>query len=200
MSLMSASISNPLFQEAGKKAVFSAVQAEEGDNELFNPNAPLRGDRAILDVDDNELAQIRKWSRIMRISMLIIATLIMATAYANIGSTSVQLSDGFLAMYLFFFSVLLCCFELAIKRAAVVIVQNFGFMYSTIGRMCFLSFVAIVCFNLSTLGKAVFALLLAYGCLNAYVNFKHPKYSQYLRIMHYYSTVKAGKQSTVETV
>lgn len=47
------------------------------------------------------------------------------------GSNSV--SENFIAMYVFFFSTLICCYELAMRQIAIMIVQNFGFLYNPIG-------------------------------------------------------------------
>mmetsp|Transcript_14093 Transcript_14093/g.15271 ORF Transcript_14093/g.15271 Transcript_14093/m.15271 type:complete len:204 (-) Transcript_14093:12-623(-) len=195
-SLVSMSVQNPIFQSAAKKAVFEAVQKEEGDNDLFNPNAPSKIDPAVLEVDEAELAEMRKYARYMKIAMLTIAGLLMFTAFYNIGSSSSSdVSTTFLAMYLFFFSILMCCFECALKQCAAKISENFGFLYTPAGKTIFLIFVAIISYQLSTVGKVVFALLLCYGLAHIFLICKHPKYPQYLRTLHYYSTVKAGKPS-----
>lgn len=199
-SLASLAVQNPLFQNATKQAVFQAVQQEEGDNDLLYPNAKSAVDPSALDIDEKELAAIRKTSRIMRIFMLGIAALMIITAWYNIGSSTSQLSDSFLAMYLFFFATLICCFELAIKRVALFIVQNFGFLYNAIGKFAFLTFVAFICYELSTMGKVCFALLLAYAVANIYVHFKHPQYPRYMRAMHFYARAKAKRPSPVENV
>lgn len=192
-SLASLAVRNPMFQEMGKKAAFEALQQEEGDNELFNPNAAAVVDPSALEVDEKELGEIRKWARYMKFGMLAISTLMIITAWYNIGSSTSEISDGFIAMYLFFFAILICCFELAIKRVAVFLVQNFGFMYSAAGKFMFLLFVGFLCFDLSTMGKVVFGLLMLYGLINVYVNFKHPQYAKYLRAMHAYNTAKAKR-------
>lgn len=199
-SLASLAVQNPLFQSAAKQAVFQAVQQEEGDNDLLYPNTKSAIDPSALDVDEKELDAIRKVSRIMRMFMLGIATLMIITAWYNIGSSSTEVSDSFLAMYLFFFATLICCYELAIKRVAILIVQNFGFMYNAFGKMGFLLFVAFICFELSTMGKVCFALLLCYGVANIYVHFKHPQYPRYMRAMHFYARAKAKRPSPPETV
>lgn len=196
-SLASLAVRNPLFQEMGKKAAFEALQQEEGDNELFNPNAASVVDPSALEVDEAELAAIRKWARYLKIAMLIISTLMIITAWYNIGSSTTQVSDGFVAMYLLFFATLICCFELAIKRVAILLVQNFGFMYNAIGRFMFLIFVGFLCFDLSTMGKVVFGLLMLYGLVNLYVNFKHPQYAKYMRAMHFYSRAKAKRSTPI---
>jgi hypothetical protein len=192
-SLASMAVRNPMFLKMGQQAAFNAVQQEEGDNELFNPNVSSPIDPSALDVDEKELAEIRKWSRLLKIGMLIIATLMVFTAYSNIGSSAVSLANAFLAIYLLFFSCLICCFEIAFKRVTVLLVQNFGFLYSAGGRFLFLSFVAVLCYGLSTLGKIVFALIIAFGFVYLYIVFKHPQLPKYLRAMHYYSVAKAKR-------
>jgi predicted membrane-bound dolichyl-phosphate-mannose-protein mannosyltransferase len=106
-------------------------------------------DPAALDVDEEELAQLKKYSRIMRLTMLGITALIMATAFSNFLSTSGTVATIVLALYLLFFSGLLCCFECGLKMFSNSIAQNFGFLYSAQGKMVFLIFVAIICFQLS---------------------------------------------------
>lgn len=194
MSLASVAVKNPMFQ----KVAFETLKSQfEEDDEEAQPTAAHSKfvDNAVLDVDEKELAKIQKWSKVLRTSMLIIAALVMITAYYNIASTSSTLSSGFLAMYLLFFSCMLCCFEIAYKTISIYLVQNFGFLYNPYGKFVFLTFVGMVCFQLSTMGKVMFGLLILYGLVNIYVNFIHPKYPQYLRIMHFYNKVKAGKQS-----
>lgn len=195
-SLAAAAVQNPMFRSAMKQAAFEAVNKEEGDNDLWNQNAQMV-DPTLLDVDEKELAQIRKWSRIMRVAMIIIATLMIITAWYNIASTSISLSDGFLAMYLCFFAVLICCFEIAIRRIAVIIVQNFGFMYNPLMKCLFILFVAFIAYELSTLGKVCFALLLAYGAMNMYINCRHPQYGRYQRLMHFHNKARASRATAV---
>ncbi|RYH14074.1 hypothetical protein EON65_34200 [archaeon] len=191
-SLATLAVQNPLFREQAKKAAFEAVDQEENDNELWNQNAKTV-DPSALDVDDGELAEIKKYSRYMRFAMIGISTLMVITAWYNISSAS-SLSKGFLALYVFFFSMLLCCFEIAIRRVAVIIVQNFGFMYNPVGKILFLVVVAILCYQLSTLGKVCFAFLLMYTVATMYIQCKHPKYGQYQRLMHYYNRARAIRQ------
>lgn len=200
-SFTAMAVQNPMFQAGAKNAAFSALQAEEGDNELFNPNAKSRVDPAALDVDETELAKIRWWARNMRISMIIIASLMIITSFLNFASlSSSSLATSFLAFYLLIFSCLICCFEVGFKQALLFIVQNFGFMYYGISRFVFLLFVAIVCYQISTFGKVCFALLIAHGCVNIYLHFAHPQYSRYLKSMHFYGTANAKRPAVATKV
>jgi hypothetical protein len=196
-SLASLAVQNPMFREQAKKAAFQAVDKEENDNELWNAQAKVI-DPSQLDVDEKELAEIRKHARNMKIFMIATSTLMIITAWYNIG-TATYTSDSFLAIYLFFFAIMLCCFELAIRRVSKMIVQNFGFMYSAGGKVMFLAFIAMMCFELSALGKVCFALLICYCFANLYIQFKHPQYARYLRLMHYYNAARAGKKTTNDT-
>eukprot|EP01031_Cornospumella_fuschlensis_P031158 gene31158-37655_t len=169
-SFAAMAVQNPLFREQVKKAAFEAVDQEENDNELWNQNAKTV-DPSALDVDSDELEEIKKYSRYMRFAMIGIATLMVITAWYNISSAS-TISKG----------------------VAILIVQNFGFMYNPVGKVLFLIVVAILCFQLSTLGKVCFALLLAYTGATLYIQCKHPKYGQYQRLMHYYNRARAVRQ------
>ena len=198
-SLASAAVKNPIFQQAASKAVFEAVTTSE---ELPVSNANFN-DPSALDVSDEEFNDIKRWATILRYSMIIISTLMLITAWYNILSvTSPSISSSLLAFYLTIFSCLICCFEISLRRVSLLIVQNFGFMYSAFGRILFLIFVAIVSFELSTFGKVVFGLIMAWGCVNIYVNVKHPKYNMYLRKLHFYNRIMARpkKQGLFSTV
>eukprot|EP01039_Chlorochromonas_danica_P004448 gene4448-4873_t len=197
-SLAAAAIQNPLFQSETKKAAFQAVDKEENDNDLWNQDAK-NVDPSQLDVDEKELSQIKKYSRVMRFAMIGIATLMIITAWYNIASSSSSLAKGFLAFYLFIFGFLLCCFEIAMRSAAMIIVQNFGFLYSPVGKVIFLVFISFLAYELSTLGKVCFALLLAYACMNIYIGCKHPQYGRYQRLMHYYNRARASRRSANDT-
>lgn len=189
MSLASAAVKNPIFQQAASKAVFEAVKSN--DETIASPDLI---DPSTLDVTEEELSEIKKWARILRYSMIILSTLMLITAWYNIFSvTSPSISATFIALYLTVFSCLICCFEIAFRQVALFIVQNFGFMYHAPGRTIFLIFVAIVFFQLSIMGKVVFSLMVVWGCLNAYVNYKHPKYNQYLKKLHFYHRAMAKR-------
>jgi hypothetical protein len=198
-SFTAMAVQNPMFQNAAKSAAFQALKDEEGDNELFNSNAASVVDPTALDVDEKELGRIRFWARVLRIAMLVICTLMFVTGFYNFLGTSSSISTSFLAGYLLFFTCLMCCYELALKQAAIFIVQNFGFLYNSIGRSIFLSFVAIVCYQISTLGKICFGLLIGYGLVSIFVHWRHPQYSKYMQVLHAYNRTKA-KRTTPTTV
>lgn len=197
-SLVSAAVKNPLFQENAKKAAFQSVMGEDEENQVA---AHLK-DGSMLDVDEAELKLLQKWSRILRVTMLCIATSMMIISWYNVAYSS-QVSTMFLAVYLFFFSIIICCFELGLKFSANYLAQNFGFLYNNVGRSVFLAFVALLCYELSTWGKVLFAFILAYGCVVVGVTIKHPQYGKYLKTLHFYNRVKPRKtmmQKMFETV
>ena len=103
-----------------------------------------------------------------------------------------NVSENFIAIYVFFFSTLICCYELAMRQIAMMIVQNFGFLYNPIGKVIFLSFVGILLFQLSTMGIVVFCFLVIGGLVQIYVNFKHPKYQTYMRATHYHGALNVS--------
>ncbi|KAJ8604575.1 hypothetical protein CTAYLR_007626 [Chrysophaeum taylorii] len=85
-------------------------------------------------------------------------------------------NSAVIAIYIWFFALLLCCFETHLKQVSKIIAENFGFLYHVKGRCAFLVLSAMLCFGISTLGiVAGVALLLAAG-FNAYVIYEHPEY------------------------
>lgn len=139
------------------------------------------------------MAKILKWSKFLRISMITVSILCIITSWYNLAQASNSVSTNFLAVYVFFFSMIICCYELALKQAAVLIVQNFGFMYNPVGRSIFLTFLAILLFQLSTMGKVMFAILIIMGIIQIYVDIRHPKFETYKRTMHFYNKASAKK-------
>ena len=184
-------IKNPMFQ----KAVFQSLSGEEQNEnhrEALTTEA-IRAQQSLDGVNADELAEIKKWARILRLSMLAITSLMIATALLNVVSSSTSsVATSFIALYVFFFSILMCCYECGLKQAAMYIVQNFGFMYNPTARMIFTLLVSFLCFELSTIGIVCFALLIAEACVQIYVYIKHPKYSLYMKKLHFYDKVLPG--------
>lgn len=137
-----------------------------------------------IDVEPVELEEMKKWAAKLRITMLIVCSLLMLASFFSLGSNDLTLV--FIAMYVFFFSMLLCCYELGLQAIANVIAQNFGFMYNTIPRRVFVVLVAILCFELGLIGKISMGVLLGSECVHAYVVFKHPKFDYYMKMKHFY--------------
>ncbi len=201
-SLASMAVKNPMFQQAAKKAVFETISGEDDDEDEEQQSGKAsqntqQVDGSVMNVSEEELAQIKKWARILKFFMIGIATGLIIVSWYNFLGSSSTFATTFLAVYLFIFALLLCCFELAFRQAALIIVQNFGFMYTVLGRSLFLSFVAILSFQISTIGKVMFGLLVLYGIMSMYINYKHPQYGRYLRTLHYFNRTKsASKQGS----
>lgn len=146
----------------------------------------------MLGIDDEEMAKILQWSKFLRTTMIIVSLLCIITSWYNLAVSTNSVSTNFLAVYVFFFSMMICCYELALKQVAVLIVQNFGFMYNPIGRSIFLMFLAVLLFQLSTMGVVMFAVLISVGVLQIYVDIRHPKFETYKRTMHFYNKASAS--------
>ncbi len=198
-SLAAAAVKNPMFQQAAKDAVFEKLSGEEdvesaeSFNQRSDTGATTPTDGSVMTISEEELGKIRKIARIMKFSMIFIAIgLFIVSWYNFFSSSSSNFSTTFLAAYLFIFALLICCFEVAFRQAALIIVQNFGFMYTLLGRSVFLSFVAILSFQISTFGKVMFGAILLYGLVSVYVYCKHPQYGKYLRTLHFFNRTKAA--------
>jgi uncharacterized membrane protein len=179
-SLAAAAVKNPMFQ----KAVFEAVSGEDAESQQEHQ---ARQNNVLQGLSEEEKAAMSAWAKKIRVAMLIIGTLMFVVAFYNFASSSNSLSSNFLAIYVLFFATLICCYEIALKRTSFIIAQNFGFMYSPIGRSIFLALVAFMCFELSTFGKVMFAFLVVMGFVQLYVNCKHPKFEEYMRSLHFKS-------------
>lgn len=186
-SFAAAVVSNPIFQQAAmnqaKGQMFSALP--KFDDAESQQNSTQRND-IIYGIDDEELRKMKRCHEILRIVMLTVSTLMMVTCYVNFANTSNSLAANFLAIYVLFFSTLICCYEIAFQGIAMIMVQNFGFMYNPVGRSIFLIFTAIMLFQLSLMGRVMFGLLLLAGIFQIGINCRHPKFEQYMRITHFY--------------
>jgi hypothetical protein len=181
-----------------RKAIFESISlSDESHPDAITAEA-AETQNALQGVDAEELVKIQKWAKILRITMILISTLMIITAWYNIASSSSsKVATSFIALYVFFFSIMICCQEIALRQAAVFIVQNFGFMYNPVGRMIFILFVSFLCFSLSTMGIVCFSLLITEMLVQIYVYFTHPQFVAYMKKLHYYDKVRPGAISRV---
>lgn len=190
-SLYTAAVKNPIFQSAAQNAVFEAVNKD--DEATIQRNKQMYADNQhILDCPPEEIEAMKKWANYLRYGMLIIASLMMVLAYFNFANSSNSVATNFLALYVLFFSCIICCYELAFKQVSIYIVQNFGFMFNPWGRTIFLILVEIMLFQLSTFGQVLFAVLLLAMLVQIYVNFKHKRFERYLRLTHMHIKVESA--------
>ena len=184
---VSAASQNKTVQKAAAAAANAAIEEEKKkyfpNDEEAQPAAVV--DEAVppLDIDPDELKQMQKWSLILRVGYMGISIFMAAAAVLILEKANI--STLFIALYVFFFAVMICCFELALKGVAKWMAENFGFMYTLTGRILFIIFVAVLCFDLGLFGKIVMGLLLALVCVNFYVFIVFPKYEPWLRQEHY---------------
>lgn len=136
-----------------------------------------------LDITPEELKEMRKYSLYLRGAFAICAALMILVALLNLTASS--LGDLFIAIYVFFFGIVICCYEIAFAGISRWIAQNFGFMYTKIGRILFILFVAFLCFDLGLFGILVMCLLIIAICGNLYVLYKCPKYEDWIRQQHF---------------
>jgi hypothetical protein len=194
-AVATAVVSNPTVQKAAKAAVVAAVEEETSKYSFTNtggdleaPLNPSGGDRSEepeddLDISPAELGQLQKWNLILRVSYMVMSLLMAAAACLALESTT--LGGAFVALYVFAFSIVICCFELALKGIAAYIAENMGFLYTKTGRLLFMLFVAVMCFHLKIFGKVCMALMLLLICVNIYVFITLPKYEAWLRKKHF---------------
>lgn len=160
----------------------SSTQQPNNDIESQNKIDPTSAEA--LGITPEQLKKIQMWGLILRVSYMVVSIL-MAAAAALMLQNGPSLSIIFIALYVFFFAIIICCFEVALNVIAVWIAGNFGFLYTLFGRMLFMVFVASLCFNLALFGKVVMALLLALVVANIAIIIIFPKYEDWLRAKHF---------------
>lgn len=184
---------NPYFtaHEYAKMATSDSHLKEAQQNYLMNHQGV---DPTVIDVTPEEFEEIKSISSKQRYIIIALTTMMIITAWINFANLSI--SKIFLALYLFVLSMTLCCAELAFLTIITSkVASNFGFLYTGFGKMLFVFFLGLVCFQLSLLGKILFGFTLAYGFMSIYYHYKHPKLGKYQKIMHLFRTARPGRPS-----
>ena len=87
-------------------------------------------------------------------------------------------TKGVLCLYIWFFALLICCFETHLAQVSRIIGENFGFLYNVKGRVTFFILVSFLCFSIGLIGLISGVGLLVAAAYNAYVIYKHPDYER----------------------
>jgi hypothetical protein len=191
---MAESVVNPMIQNAIKTTMFKQLfTSEEAAAKVEQGQAQQASNvsQNAVNVSQEELEIMEGWAKKLRMMYLSISSFLVLTCLMSMFSLSA--STGFLVFYVFFFSCLICCYELGFSAPARFIVQNFGFLYNSSGRITFLIFLAVLSFSLGIMGKICFALLLVACILDIYVSCKHPQFAAFMRSKHYHGRAVAQK-------
>jgi len=137
------------------------------------------------DCDPAELKEYQRHHLYLRVAFMLTSVMMALAAVLTLNSCSV--ATAFICFYVFFFSVLIFCFELGLKAVSSLVAANFGFMYSLVGRIIFVLVICGMLARLSTWGYVAMALLVISLGGNLYVLCKLPKFDEYLRKKHYYA-------------
>jgi hypothetical protein len=199
-AVVTAVASNPTAQKAAKAAAKVVVEEEAKKHGFSSPTNDVESGNGnndggvdpasaeALGVTPEELKKIQMWGLILRVSYMC-ASILMAAA-AALAIQNGGLSVVFIALYVFCFAIIICCFEVALNVVALWIAQNFGFMYTLLGRILFIVFVASLCWNLKLFGRIVMGILLALVVLNIGIIIMFPKYETWLRAKHFAAGTK----------
>ena len=183
--------SNPAVQNAAVSAAKNpavqkaAVNHMTGQNDVEAGRPSSSGNNGG-DFDPADVQQMKKFHTFLRVGF-IVTSIMMALAASLTLQSGTNASTAFIAFYVFFFAVVMFCFECGLKSVAKLISSNFGFMYTLSGRFLFLCIVSGMCIKLSTVG------IVCVGCIAlcmvgyAYVLFQCPNFEEYLRKKHYYA-------------
>ena len=176
-----------LFQTAASNPSF--VGRMLGIKSSKSNGSRSKADVTYLDCDDEALREMENWSSRLKYAMCAVSLFIIITAFYSFGSISGDISTTFIALYVFFFGILIMCYEIALKFMSVIIVQNFGFLYNPYGRSIFLLLLSILCYHLGAMGIASFAFLIVAIFLHGYIDLRYPKFEKYLQIKHFHGRV-----------
>jgi hypothetical protein len=188
-------VKNPIAQKAATAAAsvvvnetlakysLSSTAEPHDDNDDIESSLNNKSDIEALNLTPEETEELKKWSRLLRLCFIICAALMITAGVLSLSSAS--LSNIFIALYIIFFGSLICCFELAFVGVSRWIAQNFGFLYTKLGRVLFLFFIAFLCYGLGLFGIIVMCLLIVGLGGNFYVWYRCPKYETWIRIQHF---------------
>ena len=156
---------------------------DESDTSKLNNSSPNSNAVTDLGMDEGEIAKMKKWGTAYRLYNIASTALMFAASILQL--TSTDTATVFIAVYVFFFACLICCFEAAFRGVTRAIAQNFGFLYSRVGRIIFLIFVSMMCMKLGVLGYAACAFTLLSASIYIYMIFRFPKYAEFMRANHF---------------
>ena len=143
------------------------------------------------DMTEEELRDVKRANIVLRFLYMAVAVCMSAAAVLSFGGASFE--EFFIAGYVCVFSGLMCCFETGFGFVSRGIAVNFGFMYSSFGRIIFNLFLAVMCYSLNTLfGLIDMCILVAILALHLFIMYKYPKYERYVRRTHYFAAKNAG--------
>lgn len=165
-------------------------QFQKLDTDSAHGSAQGEGGVGSLECDDLELKEIDAWAERLRKYYMTISVMMFLSAFFSLGSS--DLVVVFIALYVWFFSILIFCFELSLSAFTKLISENFGFLYSPVMRSLFHFMLMFMSFELGFLGKLACIGLAAAGVMYIWVIVKHPLYEDVLRRKHYYKTSPAA--------
>lgn len=164
---------------------------------LDNDSSHGSDSSVIGEIDPKELAEIEIWIQKLRSAYTTVGILMLLASFFSLGTNN--LATLFLAIYVWFFGLLIVCVEVALKIVSKIISENFGFMYNPMMRFLFLFLNMVLCYELGLIGKIVVCLLAVTGCTHIYVAWKHPQFEHILRKKHFYGD-QGGSNSSSSSV
>ena len=106
---------------------------------------------------------------------------------SSISGSSSSIGTIFIALYVFMFAVMMCCFEVGLSMITKCMSENMGFLYTVSGRTVFMCLIAGMCAKLYLFGYIMIAIIAVVLLIHYYLIFQNPKIIQYIFQLHYYS-------------
>ena len=182
---------------------FAASDVERPKSAVAQPPAPP-SEPVQQTFTAEERAALSKSHWVLRILYMITSVLLAACAAVAIqqsntssGSSSSTLSSSsvssssvgtiFIALYVFMFAVMLCCFEVGLSIIAKCMSENMGFLYTISGRTVFMCLIAGMCAKLYLFGYFMIAIIGIVLLVHYVLIFRNPKIIPYIFQLHYYA-------------
>ena len=105
----------------------------------------------------------------------------------SISSSSSSIGTIFIAIYVFMFAIMLCCFEVGLSVIAKCMSENMGFLYTISGRTVFMCLIAGMCAKLYIFGYIMIAIIAIVLLVHYVLIFRNPKIIPYIFQLHYYA-------------
>ena len=105
----------------------------------------------------------------------------------SISNSSSSIGTIFIAIYVFMFAVMLCCFEVGLSVIAKCMSENMGFLYTISGRTVFMCLIAGMCAKLYIFGYIMIAIIAIVLLVHYVLIFRNPKIIPYIFQLHYYA-------------
>ena len=135
-----------------------------------------------LNMSPEDYKQMRKQLTILWLFYTVCGVLMAIAAVLSI----IAAHNLLLAIYSFFFALLVCGLTCSFRPIRRYLVVNFGFLYSSIGRLLFAMVASFALYSLGIVGIVAMACLLGTSFWHLIVDCRYPTLEAWLKQRHFY--------------